>query len=437
MASSVRQLSSRSQQTQTWLLAACSLYVLAVVAWHAWSRLSGIATSAATYRSVGFPVSGYYVSYGHGFIRRGLPGAVLALFGHIDGHAAAVLFWVLTGLAYVAVLAVSVLVLGLARTPSLRVALGVVLLACPFSVVAAGDYLGRYDSVGLVALVAIAWLGRSRRLGPGAALALVSLLLAVSVLSEELLFPFFVPVVLAFVLAGSPRWRPAGSPLRRRDLFAIAAPLIVGLTCAVASFYARASAALVAEAQRAYGVPARTFDAALALGWSLRDEWDYIRPFGIANIAVGSLIWVAIFGLTLLALDWLIVTRSRWYWLSGAYLALVAVALSWIGVDWRRWWLLAFTAQLATALLLDPGPTAAGAAAARTPSGRSSLGAPTWRPLAAVLGVLLLAVVSVEFSGIFPVHLLATRVYWKSDLTYWVPGHHRLACDLGLSSSSC
>lgn len=428
----------------SWLLGACYVYVLAVALVRTVQELKDTATSSAQYHLAGEAVSGYYISYAHGFIRRGLPGAVLALFGTPSAHGAAILFWLLTALAYAAVAVTALLLVLVVRGRSRRLELTAIVLACPFALVAAGIYIGRYDAIALVLLVAIAWLGARGpdRLPTALAVGVLALAVVLSTLSEELVFPFFVPVVLVFAAC---TLAPATSSVRRRltsppVLACTALALVPGLVVAVASYSSRIPAGVIANAQRAAGEHLGAYDAATALGWSLGQEWDYIRPFGLENIVLGTAIWLVIFALTLLAIDAVIGPLGRAYWLSGAFCGLYACSLSAIGVDWRRWWLLAFTAQMATTVLLLSGRAAPARSAGALASPRALRRLFARDPRlahAAVVLVLLVSVGTVEFHGIIPIHLLVTAVYWKSDLTYWIPGHHSLACGLGLSSSSC
>ena len=133
-----------------------------------------------------------------------------------------------------------------------------------------------------------------------------------------------------------------------------AIPLVAGAIFAIWSLIARPAQSTIDRAQAAAGVRRGTFDAASALGMSLSEERRFVDAFGVGNVEFSIGMWFVLFLTICAALRYLIRTPRRWYWASAVYCAVVACAVSQLGIDFRRWWLLALTAQLATAALLLP-----------------------------------------------------------------------------------
>src|SRR5436190_2373558 len=91
----------------------------------------------------------YYFSYDHGFIRRGLPGALFELLGgpaHISVDAFG---WGLVFGAVIAIALLAVMMFGELRTSSLRYAAAALVLLCPLSVSLSVVDAGRYDTIGI------------------------------------------------------------------------------------------------------------------------------------------------------------------------------------------------------------------------------------------------------------------------------------------------
>lgn len=407
-----------------------SAAVLAIELWHVWLRLR-LASSGSGYRAAGYAVSGYFASYSDGFIRRGLPGEFFSLLTPATPAAAKGMFWLLTGLTFLALIVIAVCfcvsLRGARRWLTLLIVLG-----APFSLRGVADYLGHYDAVGLfaTALLAALALRRGRLSALATGLVLVGAV-ALATLSEEFLFFFLAPVLVAFTLAEAPE-------LGRRYRLGLAAALVCGLGLALASALTPVPAAVIHTAQSKAGASAYHLDAATFLGYTLTDEFTYMRGFGVANVVLGTLMWCVVFAVTLLALALLSGSNGRLYWLPAAYFTVLGAGLCLIGADWRRWWLLAFVSQLATVALLK----VAGARRA-TPSRRPFACAAARRRqpgrllLSSLAAALLLEVTLGFYTGVFPARSLGGAEYWKSDATYWLPGHHEVACRLGLSSSHC
>ena len=180
----------------------------------------------------------------------------------------------------------------------------------------------------------------------------MTLLVCVATLSEEFTFAFLIPVLLACVYRLTSERQlciqTGSDPARRRsDL------------CDLEPDRARPP---VDDRSRAGAVGVRrgTFDAASALGMTLSEERRFVNSFGVGNVEFSIGMWCVLFLTICAALRYLIRTQRRWYWASAVYCAVIACAVSQLGIDFRRWWLLALTAQLATAALLWPAQTRSG-----------------------------------------------------------------------------
>ncbi len=436
--------SSRGRIGVGWAIAGCFAFILGVELWHSWTKVH-IAMSASGYRAADYSVSGYFTSYSDGFIRRGLVGSVFALLTTPTWSNAHILFWALTATSYLALLVIAVQVAAVAPGDERWLVL-LLVLSAPFSIRGVADYLGRYDAVGLAVIGALTVIGSRPRLWLRDLTAGVLLTCAMLIgsLSEEFLFFYLVPVIVAFELR-------RGGPIRlvhsrvsggARRLLTAAVPLLAGGAAFLASALSHAPASELAEAQHKAQASFPNADAATFLGYSFSDELRYMRAFGTGNVLAGMTMWVVIFAVACLALNELMGRLGRIYWLSAGYCAGVGAFLCYIAADWRRWWVIAFAAQLAVAAIVSRSLHPADAATdsdGRTASASQRFSAVVHpgRPRLAVLATLLLTLTLGFYTGVFPARTLVEREYWKSDLSYWVPGHHRVACVLGLSSSHC
>jgi hypothetical protein len=410
---------------------AAYLYCFAVVLWHTVSVLHRDYTQTAAYNAARWNVSNYFVSYSDGFVRRGLPGAAFSLFATPNKSSAFTMFWVLTGLSYAGALAAAFVVTRAVARKRYLPFVWLIALISPFALnaLAANEenaYLGRYDGICALAMVALVFVGRirvDRRPALSgriiAAVSAMTLLVCVATLSEEFTFAFMIPVLLACAYRLT---------RERHSAYRLAAiPLVAGAIFAIWSLIARPAQSTIDRAQAAAGVRRGTFDAASALGMSLSEERHFVDAFGVGNVEFSIGMWFVLFLTICAALRYLIRTPRRWYWASAVYCAVVACAVSQLGIDFRRWWLLALTAQLATAALLLSAEREDGVGSHQD----------QWARRAWVAAVLVGCVAFQLNPGVFHPGMLARSVYWKSTAAYWVPGHHGVGCFLHLSSSQC
>jgi hypothetical protein len=414
---------------------AAYLYCFAVVLWHTASVLHKDYTQTAAYNAVTWNVSNYFVSYSGGFVRRGLPGAAFSLFATPNKSSSFTMFWVLTALSYVGVLASAFVVTRVVARKRYLPFVWLIALISPFALnaLAANEdnaYLGRYDGICALAMVALVLVGWTIRVDHRRALSThtfvavsaMTLLVCVATLSEEFTFAFIIPVLLACA------YRVTVARGVRFGMQLAAIPIVAGATFAIWSLIARAPQSTIDRAQSAVGARRGAFDAASALGMTLSEERHFVDAFGVANVEFSVTMWFVLFLTICAALWYLIQTPWRWYWASAIYCAVIACAVSQLGIDFRRWWLLALTAQLATAALLRP-------AEREEVANASQRGA--WARGAWVAAVLVGCVAFQLNPGVFHPGMLARGVYWKSTAAYWVPGHHSVGCFLQLSSSRC
>jgi hypothetical protein len=413
---------------------AAYLYCLAIELWHTATVLHTDYVQTAAYHAASWNVSNYFVSYSGGFVRRGLPGAAFSLFATPNKSSAFTMFWVLTALSYAGVLGSAFVITRVVARSRYRPFVWLIVLISPFALnalAASKDnaYLGRYDAISAVSMLALVFVGR-RVSHPVVAVAAMTLLVSVATLSEEFTFAFMVPVLLAcaYRVTIAPR---DGLTQRRLDRYGIrllAIPLVSGAIFALWSLVARVPQSTIDRAQKAVGGNKDSFDAASALNMSLSEERRFINAFGLWNVNFSIGMWCILFLTICAALSYLIQTQRRWYWASAAYCAVVACAISQFGIDFRRWWLLALTAQLATAALLWP---------AESPEAAKSSRRVEWVRRLLVAAVLVGCVSFQLNPGVFHPYQLATSTYWKGTAAYWVPGHHGIGCFLHLSSSQC
>jgi hypothetical protein len=292
--------------------------------------------------------SQFWLTYEHGFVRRGLPGQLLhAVVGGsptaVEVDVAAVLLAVC---AAAALAAVAVQVAAAALDFRSRLVVTAVVACSPFTLSLLVQDLGRYDAIGVVAILGIGLLA-GRVHTPLGAVA-VALLAVSAVGAEEFLIVFVAPVVVAAVVGRS----------QARSGLIIGALLAPAAVFAAASFvFAPARTSLVSavaaahEARPDITVTGRSAVAALtqtpqqALG-ELAAMLPLTMP--VLTVVLGG------FWLVSILLLWHLVgapQRARARRAAGS-VAAAAVALSIVGVDYRRWWALAFVAFLAVLHIL-------------------------------------------------------------------------------------
>jgi hypothetical protein len=291
----------------------------------------------------------YWLDYRAGFVRRGLPGAVLrSLLGrppaYRDVTRAGV---VLSGAAVASVVPLAVRASRLApgRLPAVLATTALVLspLTCTLLV----QDTGRYDAVGVVGLGVIAAVpGAWSALPLPAGAAVLATTVAVATACEEFLLGVLAPVALggAGLLARRHAVSPSGA------LLLAGAVLAPGVLVAAAS---RSLAAARAEAQAA-GVhpPGVMGDAVAAVERSLVENLTFFRLFEPRAVVGALVLWSGLYGLTAALLGRLLAPPPG-YGVLVAVFAAVGAVLSALGTDFRRWFGLALLGLVAT-LALDP-----------------------------------------------------------------------------------
>ena len=294
---------------------AAYLYCFAVVLWHTVSVLHKDYTQTAAYNSVTWNVSNYFVSYSDGFVRRGLPGAAFSLFATPNKSSAFTMFWVLTGLSYAGVLAAAFVVSRAVAQKRYLPFVWLIALISPFALnaLAANEdnaYLGRYDEICAMAMVALVFVGRvrvdQRRALSARTLVAVSamtLLVSVATLSEEFTFAFMIPVLLACAYRVT--------TVRRYGYRLVAIPVAAGAIFAIWSLIVRAPQSTIDRAQSAVGARRGAFDAASALGMTLSEERHFVNAFGVGNVEFSIGMWCVLFLTICAALRYLIQRFER------------------------------------------------------------------------------------------------------------------------------
>lgn len=343
----------------------------------------------------------YWLSFEHGFVRRGLPGELARLLagGRPPGYDLVQALGV--ALSVLAVLAVLGLALLLARRAADRgaaLAVAAAVVVSPLGLSLYARDLGRSDAIGVVALVAVAALpwGRWR---PALALPVVAVVTSTAVAAEEFMVALVLPLGLLVLVPALAAWG-----LRR----AWAVPSL--LPCALLAVYSaltRPSPAVLAEATaaaRAAGVPPSLplvpgqtdHDAVSRLGYGFREN---VRTYYSITTPEGVLATTLVLvGLHLLVLGvvWRLLgggLTDRAFVAVAGLAGAAALALSVAGIDYRRWWSLAVVAGLAALLRLAEGP--------RRSPGTASSG------LLVALVVLAVAGVALQTMPLWPIATLA------------------------------
>lgn len=322
------------------------LSTVAIGARYAYTSIGGIGLVQS------WSASQYWVTYRDGFIRRGLPGQVLAWLtnGTPTGTQMSAYATVLAGFGAVAL---GLLALLLGREASTRRGAFLVftlIAVSPFTFSLIVRDLGRYDVIGFVGLVMVALIGL-RASGLWAAI-LSGLVCIVAVASEEFLLVHLAPVVLLAV-----RYASRGSS---SATYMATAAVLPAAGMAVASTLVRPDRGSLLRAVDLAHVarPDIARDgrhAIAALSQSLESAVSHyfqISPWTMPVLAVlfGG------FAAAAVALAWVCVgcPQGRILRGIGLYLMLATVGLSVVGIDYRRWWGLAFVAALASLVLLCP-----------------------------------------------------------------------------------
>lgn len=301
-----------------------------------------------------YNASAYWVSYRDGFVRRGLPGAVLdAVLGRPPGVLAATVVAVLLILLVLAALA-ALTIAAVRATPDAqdRVVVAALVLASPFTFTLAVINRGRYDAV-VVACVAVIVLLASRRTLPQLRVLGISLTVVAGVGSLEISLAFLAPLALLAVVG-------LGRTTAERIGWGALA-VLPGLALAVVSLVVRPSVGTLLtmmERASAAGIPLSPSEenSISALGQTTRDALVHTAGISPWTILICAVVLGGCYALTAILL-WAHLghVHRRWALALLSLYALAALGLSAVGDDYRRWWGFAFVAMVASLVLLRRG----------------------------------------------------------------------------------
>lgn len=299
----------------------------------------------------------YWLDYGFGFVRRGLPGEVLRRIcggppTYRQMETAAV------GLTRAAALSVVPMAVTAGRraTGTLPRAVATALLVLsPLTASLLLHDLGRYDGVGVVVLAMLA-LGRG--IWPRLPLPATALLLAgavsVAAASEEFLVAVLAPSVLRVValVARQRMLSPGRTALLRAGVLGPGA-LVAAASLLVAA-PREALAVARGQATRAGVAPAGPMgDTLTALDRGFTENLAFFQLFGPTAFVAALLLWSGLYAATTGVLGRLLGEGGPYRRVVSAH-AVVGAALSVAGVDFRRWWGLGLLGVTSSVVLLDP-----------------------------------------------------------------------------------
>lgn len=294
-----------------------------------------------------------FISYEYGFVRRGLPGEILALLTDRNPGSGAVASAAVL-LASAALLAWSFLgfvVLKRISAGSPRLLAAATLVASPFTVSLTIIDIGRYDAVGLVALAVL--VGVSERARPSVVCVVGAVCVTIATATAEILFAVVGPVA---VLAC---WHASSANMTRRA--ALSSVLIVGpgAMIALASFALQPTEAVMNQfLADALQVRPDIHQGPYANAVSALDQGVERVGAGIFEMAVATLLFeTVLFASCYGASVWLLwrlagQPAQPLFEVAVMGFACVALILTVLGIDYLRWWALAFAGVVAVIALL-------------------------------------------------------------------------------------
>lgn len=339
-------LPGRSLWVRSCSLLALALTAVAVVGREVYHVISGTAISS-------YSLSHYWLDYSHGFVRRGLLGEILALFGESRTvpEAAALATVLLIG----GWLAIAILIGRLTRsvaTPSDRLYLVALLSASPFTFSLVYE-IGSSDSYGPISLALLVLLAAGPRGRPGALLPRIvamSVNLAVATASEELLFGF-VAVLTVLALSGFGFTRIQCCVISALALMPAVA--IIGM-----SVLMRPSDIYLIDVigrARAAGLDVDTHkeNSVSALGQTARNGFENFLHTSPTTLVIFWVLCITGFASTVPAVVKMTgFHHTRIVGVLIGIFALNAVALSLEANDYRRWWAIAFLSTIAALTII-------------------------------------------------------------------------------------
>jgi hypothetical protein len=301
----------------------------------------------------------YWLGYRFGFVRRGLPGALLArvvggppTYRQVEVAAATLSRAAALSVVPIAIQAGRHVPAGLPRT----VATGLIVLS-PLTCSLLQHDVGRYDAVGVLVLAGLTGVGSAlRRLPVPMGTMLLAAAVGVATASEEFLLAVVAPAALAAAtqLSGAQELSPG------RRLLLSGAVLGPGAVVAAASMFVPPPPGALStardEATRAGVGPAGAMgDALAALDRGLVENLAFFRLFEPAAVALALALWAGLYHVTTAVLaDLMGSAGDGSYRIQAGLHAAIGAALSAVGADFRRWWGLAFLGLTATVAAREP-----------------------------------------------------------------------------------
>jgi hypothetical protein len=288
----------------------------------------------------------FYLDYSHGFVRRALPGELLALVSGASPRSVEVLGWAISFAAVPALVFIAWRIGALASRSEARLVATTLVLICPLGLTTILRDPGRMDYIGMVAMAAMLLVATLTRASLVVAVLVAAFGAALAVASEEFLIVFLTPVVVALLYVTVRERSPTGAHgVTSLCAMLSAVALLPAVTLAAASVVAKPSSAYLDT------VDVRS-NASVQIGavFELRAGFRGNLHWVFDNRAVGAmaattLIWLFIYALTVIALRIVLGRLGGWYWVSASYFALGAL-LGLVTIDYRRWWTLAFVSHL-------------------------------------------------------------------------------------------
>jgi hypothetical protein len=328
-----------------------------------WLRYSALITTAGTvlvigaiiYRRLGqgavvrtWQASQYWISYSDGFVRRGLPGQIVASVAGGPPSSATVttVAVLLTALAGGAFVALAVNVYNIAETRWAAVTGATVVAVSPFTFSLLVQDAGRYDAVIFAAAALISLAGIRLKSKP-TVIIVVSAAVLFAAATEEICVIFLAPLAAACL------WRARVRPTT------IAFALVPALVVAAASLLIPPSQDGLVRALR-HAHSARNdipLDGQLTAIGALRQTPGSIMAQMTGASLVAPVLLTAVFVTFYLCITRLVWTcldrpQARIFRYFVALYAMGAVGSSLIGIDYRRWWAMAFAVTIWTAVVL-------------------------------------------------------------------------------------
>jgi hypothetical protein len=335
---------ARSVVIAVWGAFAATAAIIGAVVFHVVSRAHVVGEWQA---------SQLLISYEYGFVRRGLPGEILALLtDRIPGPGGVTIAAVsLASAALLAWVFLGSVVLRRIRAGWTRLLAAAALVASPFTVSLAIIDIGRYDAVGLVALAVL--VGVSGRARPSVVCAVGAACVTIATATAEILFAVVAPVAVVAC------WHAYGSNMTRRAALISVLMLGPGAMIAVASFALRPTE-VVLHQFLAYALHVRPdiqqgpyLNAVSALAQNTQRIGAGISEIAAATLLFETALFASCYGAAVWLLARLAGQPARpLFDLAVMGFACVALMLTVLGIDYRRWWALAFAGVVAVIALL-------------------------------------------------------------------------------------